>query len=285
MPSRMPRRSPALLLLLTGACATADLRPEGGTFPASAEAEGRAWLVKAAEAQGGAALGAHRAISMWMRDEWPGWLARAVAFPWPENGQLLRVDARVGTDDGRITFVGGPEADSGWGIQQWVTYRFDAAGKLDFDPVDDPDDDIKFWIPTTMYFPFMVWRLQEADVVRAMGPQTIGERTYQRVFVSWGRAEPQDEIDQYVVYIDEQTHLLRWARYTVRDVAGFAVGLMRYEDYREVGDLKLPYTLRVVPEFEAKETGLHRFEVDKVELDPPLAEDWLLPRPDLRANK
>lgn len=272
-------------LLATSACATADLRPESGRFPGAAEVEGRAWLAKAAAAQGGAAWSEHEVISLWMQDEWPGWLSRAVAMPWPEHRQPLRFDARVGTDDGRVTFVGGPEDGTGWGIQQWVTYRFDSEGKLDFDPVDDPDDDIKFWIPTTLYFPFMVWRLPEADVVRAMGPERIGERTYQRVFVSWGRPEPQDDIDQYVVYIDEQSHLLRWARYTVRDVAGFAAGLMRYEDYREVGDLKLPFSMRVVGDYEDEEASLHHYTVQKAELDPELPKGWLLPRPDLRSTK
>lgn len=275
----------APILFCSFACATADLRPPGGDFEAGAEAEGRRWLERAAAAQGGDALRAHPTISLWMSDEWPGWFMQSLGMPWPEDGQRFRIDARVLTDDGRLTFLGGDEDGAGWGIQRWVTYRFDADGRLHFDPPNDPDERVKFWIPTTLYFPFMAWRLQEASVIRWIGPEEIGGRTYQRVFVSWGRADPQDDVDQYVVFIDEQTHLLRWARYTVRDVAGFAVGLMRYEDYRSFGPLKLPTSLRVVADYEAEETGLHRYRLEKAELSPTLPAGWLYPRPELSADK
>lgn len=284
-PSRRTSRLGVLGLLLTSACATADLRPKDGVFPSRAEVEGRAWIEEAAAAQGAVSLSDHQAISFWLKDEWPGAVMRALGMPWPENGQRMRIDARVGTDDGRLEFIGGEEAGTGWGLQQWVTYRSDRDRNLSFDPVDDPDDDIKFWIPTTLYFPLLVWRVQEADVLRSMGTEQIGGRSYHLVFASWGEAAPQDEVDQYVVYIDEETHLVKWVRYTVRDVAGFAVGHMLYGDYREVGGLKFPFSMMVVDGFQSTEVGLHAFTVDKAEVDPELPADWFLPRPDLRAGK
>lgn len=285
LPSRPALGLCTLTLLLSAACATADLRPADRTWAPDAEAKGRDWLAKAAAAQGGAALTEHQTVSLWLKDIWPGWFYRAVAMPWPQHEQALRLDAKVASDDARITFIGGPKAGAAWGLQQWVSYRADAAGKLSFDPVDDPDKDIKFWLPTTLYFPFIAWRIQEADVVRLMTPERIGDRDYHRVFVSWGQAEPQEEVDQYIIYIDGETHLIRWARYTVRDFADFAVGLMRFEDYREVDGVKLPFSMRVVPDYESSETGLHRYVVERVQFDAVLPEAHLLPRPDLAAKK
>ncbi len=276
---------PFALILVLGGCATADLRPDPPVFADDAEAAGRAWLAKAALAQGAQTLNGHETASLWLKDVWTGWLYKAAAMPWPENGQPLRLDTRLGSDDGRMTFIGGPKAGQGWGIQQWATYHADAEGKLTFDAVDDPDSEIQFWIPTTLYFPFIAWRIQEASVVKLMTPQVIDDRTYQRVFASWGKAEPQSNVDQYVVYIDSETHLIRWANYTVRDIADFATGLMQYSDYRDVGGLKLPFSMRVVPQFNASEDGLHQYIVDRVELDPKLPEHWLLPKPELRSSK
>ncbi len=280
-----PRSALTLTLLVATGCATADLRPDSGAFEAHAEVQGKAWLLKASQAQGGAQLMQHQTVSFWLQDVWPSWFYRAVAMPWPQNEQPMRLDVRVGTDDARLTFLGGPKDKEAWGIQQWVTYRAGVDGKLDFDEVHDPDEDIKFWLPTTLYFPFLAWRIQEADVVRLMSPETIGGKSYQRVFVSWGKAEPQDEVDQYIIYIDSETHLVRWARYTVRDFADFAVGLMRYEDYRQVGDLKLPFSMRVVSDYDSPDTGLHRFIIERVELDADLPADHLVPRPELSAGK
>ncbi len=279
------RSALTLTLLLATGCATADLRPDSGAFDAHAERQGKAWLLKASQAQGGAQLMQHRTLSFWLQDVWPSWFYRAVAMPWPENEQPMRLDVRVGTDDARLTFLGGPKDKEAWGIQQWVTYRAAADGKLDFDEVHDPDEDIKFWLPTTLYFPLLAWRIQEADHVRLMSPETIAGKSYQRVFVSWGKAEPQDEVDQYIIYIDSETHLVRWARYTVRDFADFAVGLMRYEDYRQVGDLKLPFSMRVVSDYDSPDTGLHRFIIERVELDADLPEGHIVPRPELSAGK
>lgn len=268
-----------------GGCAAADLRPDPPVFTDDAETEGRAWLAKAALAQGAQTLEGHQTASLWLKDLWTGWVYKTAAMPWPENGQPLRIDTRLGTDDGRVTFIGGPKAGQAWGIQQGATYIADTEGILTFDAVDDPDSKIQFWIPTTLYFPFIAWRIQEATVVRMISPQVIGGRTYQRVFVSWGTPEPQSDIDQYVIYIDHKTHFIRWANYTVRDIADFATGLMQYSDYRDVGGLKLPFSMRVVPEFNASEDGLHQYVVDRVELDPALPERWLLPRPELRSSK
>ena len=267
------------------ACATADLLAPGHVVTTAAEAAGRQWLAAAADAQGGAALGAHRTVSLWMRDTWPGWLSRAVAMPWPEDGQRFRLDAVVGTDDARITFIGGPEAGHAWGIQRWVADGVAPGEAARFDPVDDPDDDVKFWIPTTLYFPFLAWRLQEASVVQLLAPEDIDGRRYQRIFATWGQAAPQDEVDQYVLYVDDETHLVRWARYTVRDVAGFAVGLMRLEDYQPIGDVRLAASMTVVSAYTDEEPSLHRYQVERGALDAPLPGGPLVPRPDLTSSK
>jgi len=274
----------AALWALT-ACATADLLPEGHVVSPAAEVAGRQWLQHAAQAQGGQALFQHRTVSLWMRDFWPGWLYRTAAMPWPENDQRFRLDAAPGADDARVTFEGGPEAEHVWGIQQWVTYRQAPGEAVVFDREGNPDEDIKFWLPTTLYFPFVAWRLQEASVVQLLEPEIIDGRRYQRIFATWGEAAAQSDIDQYVLYVDEETHLVRWARYTVRDVAGFMVGLMRYEDYQAVGGFRLPFSMTVVEDYLAEQPSLHRYTIERALVDAELPGGALVPRPELSSQK
>ena len=251
---------------------------------ADSDVKGREWLRRASQAQGGQALVTHRVASLWMRDSWPGWLMRTLIMPWPENGQLFRQDILVASDTSRLTFVEGDEKDTGWGIQHWVTYRFNDEG-VSWDPTVDPDSTVKFWLPTNAYFPFLAWRIQEATFVRYMGTEENSGRTLHRVFATWGAQPTTPGIDQYIVYIDEKTDLIAYVRYTVRDMGESIEGLMEYSDYRPVGDVTLPFSMRVVDAMKEDASVLHAYTVVRAEFDPVLAKNWLTPSPGLTATK
>lgn len=275
-----------LLLLLSAAsgCGSANLWPPGTETRSEAETEGQRWLKLAYEAHGGRALVRGAPVSVWLRDRWPNWFFRVLAMPWPENNQRMRHDVRALTDDLRLTFVGGPKDGTGWGIQSWVTYQFGPEG-LDFDPVDQPNETIKFWLPTNVYFLFLPWRIQEASFVQDLGAVEIEGRGYRQVFATWGEGPVQAGVDQYVLYIDAETHLLGYVRYTVKDMGDSFEGLLAYRDIRQVGPLRLAYQMDIIDEYADPSPTLHGYLVEKVELAPDLETGWLKPRPDLRATK
>jgi len=272
-----------LLLLGSLGCA-ANLWPDAESTSPATEQQGREWLRKASDAQGGAEFAEHRVASLWLRDTWPSWLLRSLVMPWPTNSHLLRQDIAVGTDTSRLTFAEGKEKGTGWGIQNWVTYRFGPDGIV-WDPVDDADSTIKFWLPTNAYFPFAAWRLQEATYVRYLGAEEVNGRTLHRVFATWGDEPVVPDVDQYIVYIDAKTERIAYLRYTVKDMSESITGLMRYDDYRAVGKLVLPFSMRVVGSMADDASVVHAYAVERAEMDPALPEGWLLPRPDLRAQK
>lgn len=270
------------------ACSMADLRPEAiktNQLPADAEAEGRAWLEKAAAAQGGDALGAKKTVSFWLRDEWPSALMRMMAMPWEVNQQLLRLDMVVGSDDGRLIFEEGTTEGTGWGLQNWVSYRFDKVGAPQLDAADAVDAEIKFWVPTLAYFPLLAWRIQEADYVRFVGDETVGDRTLIKVFATWQDAGPKDSIDQYIVWIDPETNLVAGVQYTVRDIMSWVIGTMKYSDYRSVDDVKLPFIINGVDDLSTDETATHRMVFERVAFDDGVTPSDLVPNPELRATK
>lgn len=265
-------------------CATVDLRPDEAPIDEkeNPEAVGRAWLAKAAEAQGGFdALKAAKTARFVFTDEWPGWLTRTLIRPW--EGERMQLDARLGTDDGRVTFLDEDEG-SAWGIHRWVTYRVDEDGRMTIDDVDDRDDGIAFWIPTTLYFATAAFRLGEASIAHFIGTRTIAGREHAGVFLSWNDAAPQDDIDQYIAWIDVETNILGWLEYTVRDYGGWVRGTMRFSDYRDVASLKVPYRLTIVEELGETEVGLHEYRIESAEVGLEWPDDYLYPS-DRRATK
>lgn len=273
----------ALLALALGACTT-DIRPEvlqdEGITPEAA-AEGRAWLDKMVAAHGGAdAFRAHRDAEVVFTDTWPAWLTRTAAMPWDENGQTIRMAASTTGDDARLTFVGGDDDGHAWGLQSWMTYTVEPDGAVEF----DEDDDLRFWVPTMAYFFAMPWRIGEADVVAYAGTQDIDGRPHAVVYATWGQAEPQDDIDQYVLYIDAETHLLSHAAYTVRELVLASHSAVRYTDVREVGGLKVPHTLIMVEEF-GSDAVLHRMEIESVRFTGGALADTLKPDPSRAGSK
>lgn len=266
-------------------CSNADLRPEELVESVSpqAEREGRAWIERAVALHGGLAhFRALQHAELELVDRWPGWFMRMLASPWDDEPQRMRLTVRLGADDSRIDFLSGPAAGTAWGLQQWVTYRANKTGTVEFDPVDAPDRTLKFWLPTVAYFPFAVFRLAEADAVAYAGEVEIGGQSLVRVMASWGTIAPQDQADQYILYLDRKTARLEWLQYTVREQMKSIAGTMRYSDWRTVEGLEVPFLMQVVDALGDTETSLHEFVIEKARFGPTRK---LILRPDLAASK
>ncbi len=261
----------------------ADLRPpaliEGGVTP-ERESRGRMLLERLEDAHGGcAAWRGHAHAQVELRDQWPGRVMPALAMPWRESGLLMRGTLQLGTANSRLEFLEGPDADSAWGIQQWMTYRVAGGGE----PVFEDDDTIRFWLPTLQHFIEAPFRLREGGVVADAGPETLEGVTYERVFVSWQDAAPRALVDQYLAWIHPETGRLAFLEYTVRDMMPSVVGCMQYRDYSRIEDLWIAMTMAVVEGPGGPDT-LHRFELEQVRFDD-VPEDVLVPRPDLSRPK
>lgn len=221
-------------------CAT-DLRPtrleQQGVTAASAS-EGRATLARMVEAHGGwAAWQAKQTISVELTDTWHSALRRALAMPWPMNGQRMRLDIRLADHAARITFVDGPEQGMVWGVvgdRGWVRA---------VDGTVSDDDGIRFWVRAFAYFVELPFRLSEAEIVSSEGQRTIGGRAYHQVFVTWRALAPQDDIDHWLAYVDVETHRLAWVAYTLRELALVPKGAMRFEAHEAVDGVLLPLAL------------------------------------------
>ncbi len=279
-----------LVLVLAGLAVVrmtrlADLRPaeliEDGSS-AQREQHGRELLARLEDAHGGyTAWSGRSGARVEFRAHWPQAMMRALAMPWSESGLLMRSTMQRGVDASRLEFLEGAQADTAWGIQQWMTYRVDSGDNAE--PVFEDDDAIRFWLPTFQYFLEAPFRLREAGVIADAGPETVAGVTYQRVFASWGTPEPQPRVDQYLAWIDPESGRLAYLEYTVRDMMPAIVGCMHYRDYRQVEDLWIAMTMAVV-EGPGGPDALHRFELEDVRLED-VPRDLVVPRPELSRTK
>lgn len=238
-----PRPIPLIALLaaaLLTACSV-DLRPERleaeGVTVATAT-EGRATLARMMAAHGGLdRWRSHANISVEISDTWHNALRRALAMPWPQNGQRMRLDVRIADHAARITFLDGPEKGTVWGLTgdgAWIRHRDGAV---------EDDDGKRFWVRAFAYFVEMPFRLPEAEIVSYEGTEEAGGRTYHRVFATWRAPEPQDDIDHWVAYVDAETGLLGWVAYTIRELAIVPKGAMRFTAHHPMHGLLLPGAL------------------------------------------
>lgn len=280
---------PSLALALLASCITfstacqADLRSSSLVENGIAEdtaSHGRLVLQQLAEAHGLASWQARENARVVYSDTWMGWLNQQVAMPWPENGQRFEHTILLGTDNSRMVFLGGDYDQKSWGIQHWKTYTVNPGGEPRF----EDDDGIKFWLPTNAYFIEAPFRLGEATVVAYDGTATLDGTLHDIVFLSWSQAAPQGDIDQYIAYIDRDTGRLSYLTYTVRDMAGFLVGTMKYDDYRQVDGVWIAHSMHVHDE-PGGEPELHGYQIESVSFDVDVPERFVVPRPELRGQK
>lgn len=254
--------------LVYAALPPVDLRPPGARGAITDESAGRARAVlsRMADAHGG--LEAYRAagpVTVVMQDTWPSDIARALLSPWAAEEGRFELTFAPASDDSELRFLDGPRSEVVWGIEEWNTYTRRGPGE---DVVHAPDGEIEFWLPTLEYFLEMAFRIGEADVVAHVGERTVGERSFDVVYATWNDAAPQSDIDQYLLWVAQDTGLLEHAQYTVRDKVKLIVGTMSYGDFRVVDGLMMPFSMTAGGTPQEPET-MHRLDVESLVFGAP----------------
>ena len=245
----MDRRSCLTVVLLLCGCTT-DLRPEAlQARDAAGDAEAaRALLLAAEQAQY-----ASEEATPWRRtpgaearftDAYEG-LTGAWLCPWPEDPQRLRLRWVPARSRGVVELLteGGPPYDQ-WGRHEGNLWRREEGAVRATYYMED--DDITFWLPTLEYFLEAAFRLgREAEIVDLAEPATFQGRLCDRVYATWGSYAPNDDLDQYLLWIARDTGRLVRMDFTVRDVLDFVSYSAYYGDYREVGGYVLPHRVQI----------------------------------------
>jgi len=244
----------ALSLLLPAALlvgCVSDIRPRGMEDVVSSDdaARGRALLEASAEAHGGLERWSSMArAELEMSDYWPSTMMRKMATPLPANEVSYVATFVPGSGFISDLAFTGEHAGEGAGVEgEWQYHVRDGERESASGAAYD------VYPPSIQWFSEFPFRILEADVVAWAGQQTIDGRAYDRVYATWGEAKPNKSIDQYVVYLDAETHELGFVEYTVRTMMPFASAAITFEELEDVDGLLLPTRLVVINKLENRD--------------------------------
>ena len=186
--------------------------------------------------------------------------------PWPgKNNVLMELKYAFGTFDGKVEWLKSEMKNSGYGIQSWQLYKYEAEEK----PKKTEDKDLEFIIPTMQYFMELPYRLNKAPIITHMGSTSSGKIEYDRVFVTWENPEP-NKNDQYILYINKETGLIDRTTYTIRDNFMWTpksfYGTVLYSNYREVNGILFPFQIDVYPFDKIEKKEVHTFKVESIHI-------------------
>lgn len=193
-----------------------------------------------------------------IEDTFYGTVNKAIS-PYEKGHMSGHLSLNYANWDGLLTFEKGQPKGTTWEINHG-TYIIQKPKKKA-----NPGNhrEVKFWIPTYKYFIEMPKRLQEGTV-RALLPEAdYNGKTYNRIIFSWNKLSPQKELDQYVIWIDQETDQIALVQYTIREIGKVFSGLAEMHDYRNVEGIMIPFSMRVKPKLDASEY-MHRMELKEV---------------------
>ena len=88
-------------------------------------------------------------------------------------------------------------------------------------------------------FPF---RVDEAPIIAYAGEATVGEQTYDLLYITWESEGPNAKYDQYVLYLDKQSKYIEWLSFTVREKFQSVPFVAHFTDVRNVDGISCPFS-------------------------------------------
>lgn len=214
-------------------------------------------------------------------DDWIDLMGNIFINPFPNSRQEIRIQLLNGTWNSRLEIIEDSNTKEVWGLQSWSSYKIHRGKK----PVFKPDKDVEFFLPTYQYFFEFPFRIMSAEIVVDIGESQYNGNTYNRVFATWKSLEANSEVDQYIVWIDKDTRLIRRIKYTIREKGDFFMGATNYENYTLVDSIMIPHRLDIHAIMPGGiEILMHKVIVEEVRFDT-IQEDEFRPDSTLQGDK
>jgi len=157
---------------------------------------------------------------------------------WDTLPQKFIMTSELGTDNSEFRLLNGQNSGQNWGVKNWNSYRLDANGDMEYEENEKYQHKLiykNYWFQ----FPF---RISEAPIILYAGEEAVYGKNYDLLFVTWGSEEANKDYDQYVLYIDQQTRLIEWLQFTIRDKFRFLQLTAQFADFDEINGIICPFT-------------------------------------------
>jgi len=261
--STFQSKRPALIRLLSialavfslAACGSIhDIRPDSvlDGIDEDESARGHAALERAARNAGGKELLLqHAGFETEMTDTWSHWMGKMLFLRYEEQQEIAVKAAGPRVDDVRLSIIGGERDGEVWGVEGDKVFTQRPGESREY-----TDDEVTMlYIKNPAALVLTPLRLAYADQVSSMEPITYEGKTYDRVFVTWERLEPNLQYDQWLVWIDRESGNIAKAQLTIREYTGMAVkeAVAEFSDYRTFGDVTIPTRISALFELEDNE--------------------------------
>jgi hypothetical protein len=260
----------ALAFTLTQ-CKYADISQPYSLETKQAEQKAIQVLDEAVRMQGFVVLENQPLYTYTATDDWPGFTGK-IASLWPESKIRFNAKYHFNTFDGKLLFLDGKSEGTEVGLQSW-TYYEQVKGENSPKKIDPEKANKKhvFGLAAFQYFNELPYRLRQAPILRYYGEKEIKGSKYDLVFATWGSEKANKEHDQYLLYISQETHLLEYAVFTIRENANFIsrkfYGSIAYHNYQKVKGMQVAMEQSVflndgVLTTESLDDYLHRINIE-----------------------
>jgi len=254
------------LFLFLSSCSFVDLRTEHIIEQgiSSIERENAIKLISEVQKAHGMEQWKTKTTTMLMlNDNWESTLAY-IAGKEPWDNENLEFKLENNSFNGSIKFLSGDRKNETIGVQSWNTYEIT-------DRLNQTDDaKTKFIIPALIYLTELPFRIDPSELlITTISDGEFNGENYKRLFFTWNNLEPSNEYDQYILWIDPKTYLVKIAEFTLRSEFKFVQGAMIYDNYSQMDGIQIPLkqtaTTGLDPDY--MNSYLHQLVIKSVKYD------------------
>jgi hypothetical protein len=165
------------------------------------------------------------------------WYGRKTISHWDVVPQRFALRCELGTENSELKLLNGPNVNVRWGIENGNSYSIHPDQQRKAEEYNRYSDKLLFksyWFQ----FPF---RIGEAEFISYAGEAIVEGQAYDLVFATWGEEEANTTYDQFILYLDKETHLLHWLSFTVRDKIPAIPICAKFDNFKSVDKIILAH--------------------------------------------
>lgn len=239
-----------VLLLLASSCKIADISEFSELSDVESERIAMHKLQEVIESQGFNVLQEKNVYQFKATDHWPGWMG-GLAKIWPDKTTNFLFKHNFNTFDGNALLLDGKKEGDLIGIQSWMYYeKGKNSAKIESKYTGDSFNKLEFGLVVFHYFLELPYRLYHAPIKRYYGRRTWKGQQYDLVFATWESETANPDYDQYILWINTDTHLVDYCIYTLRDnnsaLTRHKYGSIAYQDYRDIEGFQVPFNMPIL---------------------------------------
>jgi len=153
---------------------------------------------------------------------------------WTINPQDFKLTSTIGSSDGQLTLLNGPMKDKSWKIKDGIVYNSEGQK-------DDVNQEMMWHKQSYKSYWFQLpFKIREADIIAYGGKRTIKGTEYNVVYATWHSEAPNSKYDQYMMYLNPETHQLEWLEFTIRDIFSMATAISQFSKHKTKDGFTLP---------------------------------------------